>query len=196
MKKFFANFFITGIFWLIYNTFFFCIFVLFLAVKSYSGSGELTITEIKSYRISLVIFSILEILFFIGFFFAGKKVLFKYKNPILTFLSCFSSYAVIADKILRSNTLLAFTRSYLDILFHAVYLKYQDLTPPLSEAEFWIWYNEVSDRHRLAFELATSNLLNALFAAIPFVIMFIGLMVRKTKNRTENTVNTGDGTAS
>lgn len=52
-------------------------------------------------------------------------------------------------------------------------MKYQDLAPPLSEAEFWIWYNEVSDRHRLVFELATSNLLNALFAAIPFVIMFI-----------------------
>lgn len=181
MKKFFANFFITGISWLIYNAFFFLMYFLFLATRwTSSRSGDIVDqASFNAYRIALVFFSVLLIMSFIVFFFIGQKTLFKCKNPVLTFLSCFSSYAVIAFVILRSNTLLSFTRSYLDILFSVIIFVKQDLIPPLTDAEYLIWHNELVDRQLLVMDLSTSNLNNALFALFPFIIAYIGLCMRK-----------------
>lgn len=187
MRKFFANFFIMGISWLIYNTFFFLIYLLFLLMRQYdSGSGDIVDSaSFNSYVITLVVFSILLIASFIAFFFIGKKVLFKCKNPVLTFLSCFSSYAVIAFLILRSYTLLAFTRSYLDVLFSVIIFAKQDLTPPLIDAEYLIRHNEIMNKQLFVMDLKTANLNNALFALIPFIIAYIGLCVRKKQIKTE-----------
>lgn len=182
MKKFFGNFFITGMAWLLYNTFFFLAYAVFQVTRIASGKFGLRIedtADIKEFRIVLAIFSVLLILFFIGFFFMGKKVLFKCKNSALTFLSCFSSYVVIAFLIMCSNTQLAFTRSYLDVLFRVIFTKAQDFTPPFNDAAFWDWEMEVMDRHILAMDLATSNLINTLFALLPFGLMFLGLLTRK-----------------
>lgn len=186
MKKFFANFLITGISWLIYNTFFFLLYLLFLGIiRGTSGSGGIVDSaSFNSYVIALAVFSVLLIVSFIAFFFIGKKALFKCKNPVLTFLSCFSSYAVIAFLILSSYTLLAFTRSYLDVLFNVIIFAKQDLTMPLVEAEYLIRYNEIMDNQLLVMDLKTSNLNNALFALIPFIIAYIGLCMRKKQRQT------------
>lgn len=184
MKKFFANFFITGISWLIYNTLFFLLYFLFLGIIwGTSRSGDIVdLASFHAYRIALAIFSVLLIASFLAFFLIGKKILFQCKNLLLTFLSCFSSYAVIALGILRSNTLLSFTRSYLDIFFSVIIFAKQDLTPPLIDAK----YLEIVDKQLLVMHLSTSNLNNALFALLPFIIAFIGLCMRKKQRQTRD----------
>lgn len=189
MKKFATNFFITGISWLIYNTFFFFIYAVFCMIRHASedfGGNITNLAGLNEYKIMLAMFSILLIVFFVGFFFIGKKTLLKYQNPVLAFLSCFSSYAFIAFAILRSNTLLAFTRFYLDVLFTVILTKPQDFYPPLTDAEYVPWAAEVWDRQVLVMDLKTSGLLNALFALLPFIIAFIGLCMRKEQIKTEN----------
>lgn len=201
MKKFFANFFITGISWLIYNTFFFLIYLLFLAMRwDNSGSGAVVdSSSFYSYVITLAVFSVLLIASFIAFFFIGKKVLLKCKNPVLTFLSCFSSYAVIAFVILRSDTLLAFTRPYLDVLFSVIIFAKQNLVPPVINEEYLIWHSEIVNKQLIVMDLSTSGLNNALFALLPFIIAYIGLCIRKKKIKTEiqydDPEKSGDGVA-
>lgn len=190
MKKFFANFFITGMSWLIYNTFFFILY-LFFTVMVWSDSGVGAVIDkpkFYAYMVALVVFSVLLIASFVVFFFIGKKYLFKFKNPVFTFLSCFSSYAIIAYEIMHSYTLLAFTRFYLDLLFTVIIFAKQYLSLSLTNAEYWGGHNELFDKQMLVMDLKTSNLYNALFALIPFVIAFLGgLAKKKNQNKIEGT---------
>ena len=208
MKKFFSNFFITGITWLIFNTFFFVIYF-FIAAPMISKFGDgfgLSIEGMKNltaYRVLAVAFSVLLVVASFCFFQIGKKLLCNCKNPILTFLSCFLAYAVIAVCIGNTTTNHEFTRPVLEVFSKAVLIRTQDVEnaalsredamflskegpTPLSEEDIALilfYKNELFLKEQHCYDIAKSTFLNALFALIPFAISFIGLCVRKEKRK-------------
>lgn len=203
MKKFFANFFTTGLLWFAYAVTLFIIYFIHCALESSQGYIGLRIVDLERFKANIaicVVASILLVLLLIGAFFIGQKVLADCRNSVLTAVSCFVPYLIIIICIWNSNILVEFTKSYLSILLPVIGTRISDFSPPINDAEYIIWQTEYFNRSSIYYELVSSPWANALFALFPFLIAYIGFYTKKKKTGKrsgdgyrENRKNTGDG---
>lgn len=206
MKAFLKNFFLTGIAWVVFNTAFFVLYFLIAApiiVKFGDGFGVSVegMKNLTSYRILAAVFVVLLVVLCFFAFRVGKQLLAKFKNPFLTFLSCFLAYAVVAVCIGTTTTNHAFTMAPLEVFSKAVLIRTQDVenavrarelarlalegeAPSLIEEEMelvWSSPEVLFSKEKRCYAIAESTLLNAAFALLPFGMAYIGLCVRKDK---------------
>ena len=184
MKKTVINIFLMFISWLIYSTFF-CIIYYFIANPIIYGWGEgfrVIIQEMKTlnaHRILAVIFLLFFVVSLLLFFILGRRV-FSKQNLALDLVSCFLPHSITAIFILRSPTTLAVTRPLLEVFTIPIIFTTQDISNYLNCFDFVALYNKGT----LCREVTTSNVNNALFSLIPFIISFVGVRV-KNKFRIE-----------
>lgn len=218
MKAFLKNFFLTGMVWVVFNTVFFVLYFLIAApiIIEFGAGRSLDVEEgminLTIYRILAGVFVVLLAVLCFCAFRIGKKLLVKFKNPLLTFLSCFLAYAVVAVCIGTTTTNHEFTRAPLEVWSKAVLIRTQDvenaklsqedamlvsqLEIPFSseeEAARFLFYQDVLlSKEKRCYEIAKSTFLNAVFALLPFGIAYIGLCVRKDKGAEDKKQLAGD----
>lgn len=178
IKVFFANFSATFLIWLVYNTAFFTVYFMYCLYRANDEHVGREIVDIVDFKVNIVlsvIVSVLLVLLLICSFLIGKKSLSKCRNPVLTVISCFSSYIIIAVAIWRSSVLIEFTQSYLAIVLPTVFTRISDFAQPLTDCEYEIWQTELMYRSGYCSELITSANLNNLFALLPFTFSYIGI---------------------